>query len=348
MPLLYEGMPLDEVKIDWRTRLFAWWEGFDLDAVHNRKPKRKTPKIEEKDAHTSQKDSAFPEVAEAESNAGKDRHGRALWNPTRLELAELMWGKGFVEPGGETWIPKLVATLPFNPTSSLIDLSAGLGGVAHHAVEKYGTYVDAYEQSELLLEAMPNRLQDLNDPSRVRCEPFDLERLSLQRRYEFCIALNLFYTVGDKDTLWQSLASILKDRGQLVFTDFCVEADADIMTGSLGGWHKTERMEPHVTPIGETEKGLASAGFDVRTVEDISKLYRRQLKIGLSKLHDHLTNTDLMSEAKTIVSDEIALLTRRMMAFDDGLQVKRVHAILPVSAGGEAGQDDFAPSLREE
>ena len=345
MPLLYEGMPLSEVKIDWRTRLVAWWEGFDLDAVNQRKPTRKSPAAEDKETKTRQKDSAFPDAAEPESMAGKDRHGRALWNPTRLELAELMWGKGFVEPGADSWIPKLIATLPLNPTSSLADLSAGLGGVAHHAVSRYSTYVDAYEQSDLLREAIPARLQDLDDPSKVRCEAFDLHRLSLGRRHEFCLALNLFYTVADKDTLWQSLASILKDRGQLVFTDFAMAPDANIGMGALGAWHKTERLEPHLVPIAEAEKGLAAAGFDVRTVEDISGPYRRQTKIGLAKLHDHLTTTELTSEAKIIATDEITLLTRRLMALEDGLQVKRVHAILPVSAGADG---DFAPSKREE
>lgn len=345
MPLLYEGMPLSEVKIDWRTRLVAWWEGFDLDAVNQRKITRKTPVVEDKETKTRQKDSAFPDAAEPESRAGKDRHGRALWNPTRLELAELMWGKGFVEPGGDSWIPKLIATLPLNPTSSLADLSAGLGGVAHHAVSRYGTYVDAYEQSPLLREAMPARLQDLADPGKIRADAFHPDRFNPKRRHEFCLALNLFYTIPDKDSLWQSLAALLKDRGQLVFTDFAVAQDADIRAGALGAWHRTERLEPHVTPIADTEKGLAAAGFDVRTVEDISNAYRRQTKIGLGKLHDHLTQTALTPEAKAIATDEIALMTRRLMALDDGLQVKRVHAILPVSV---AADDGFTPSKRQE
>ncbi|MEO0392810.1 MAG: hypothetical protein AAF213_06145 [Pseudomonadota bacterium] len=339
MPLLYEGMPLRDVRLDWRTRLVAWWEGFDLEAVNNRQARRTTPVVEDKTSQTRQKDSAFPESQEAPSRAGQDRHGRPLWNPTRLQLAELMWGEGFVEPGADSWIPKLVATLPLNPTSSLADLSAGLGGVAGHAAERYGTYVDAYEQSELLLAEAPSRVQDLPDPKRVQFHAFDLDRFDLGRRHEFCIALNLFYTVADKDQLWQALAAILKDRGQLVFTDFVLAADADIQTGALRAWFRTERLEPHLVPISEIEKGLASAGFDVRTVEDMSAPYRRQTKLGLSRLHDHLTNTDLEAEAKSIVTDEIALLTRRLMALEDGLHVKRVHAILPVSAGPDDGFD---------
>ena len=129
-----------------------------------------------------------------------------------------------------------------------------------------------------------------------------------------------------------------------MFTDFAIAPDADLTTGALGAWTKTERLEPFVTPIAATEKGLASAGFDVRTVEDISNAYHRQTKLGLSRLHDHLTKEELEPEAKTIVTDEIALLTRRLMALDDGLQVKRVHALLPVSAGQE---DGFEPASRD-
>ena len=334
MPLLYEGMPLSEVRIDWRTKIVAWWDGFDLDAIRQKQEQQRARLLEAKRDMSKQKDTPLPlPVEEPEIENGLDRHGRALWSLTRIELAELMWGEGYVEPGATSWIPKLIATLPLNRDSSLLDLSAGLGGVSRHAIEQYGTYVDAYEQSPLLVEEAGKRLKSIPDQSHINLDEFSLERFGITRRYEFCVALNVFYTIADKPLLWQHLSSVLKDRGQLVFTDFVIDGDTDLTAKPMRAWQDTERLEPHLQTIGETEKQLTSAGFDVRTVEDLSTAYKRETKLGLSRLHDYLLAKDLDQDSKTILTDEIALLTRRLLALENGLRVKRVHAILPISAG---------------
>lgn len=341
--MLYEGMPIDDIQVDWRTRLIAWWEGFDLDGIENRKKKSKA-RLAEKKSEKGAGRSKPPEAVEEQEPAGLDRHGRPLWSMTRIELAELMWGEKFIEPGAESWIPKLISTLPLNPTSSLLDLTAGLGGVIEHAAERFGSHADGYEVNPLLVEEGRKRIQASAAAAKLELNELDHASFQIARRYEFCIALNLFYTVENKDALYQKLVTVLKDRGQLVFTDFFVPMDADLNSGAYKAWMQTERLEPHPITSKDMEKGLTAAGFDVRTVEDITTPYQRETRVGLSRLHDYLKSKEMDAEAKQVLTDEIALLTRRMMAIEAGLKVKRVHAILPVSAGND---ESFAPSMPE-
>jgi SAM-dependent methyltransferase len=335
--LLYEGMPLSEVRFDWRTRLVAWWEGFDLEAIAKQAQKSadqaKARLNEVREDMSRAKASAPPEPVVSDYTPGLDRHGRALWTLTRIQMAELMYGEGFIEPGGTSWIPKLIATLPLNPTASLLDLTAGLGGVSKIVTEKFSSYVDGYDQNTALVEVCAERLGKLADPSKASVQPYDPGTMAINRRYEFCMALNLFYTVRDKDRLWQQLVAVLKDRGQLVFTDFYLANDADPDKGALKAWCETERVEPHLTQVQDATAGLTAAGFDVRTVEDITNVYKQGLKVGLGKLHDHLQQNEMDAETRQMLADELALMTRRVRALDSGLLVKRVHAILPVSAG---------------
>ncbi|MEM6901966.1 MAG: methyltransferase domain-containing protein [Pseudomonadota bacterium] len=342
--MLYEGMPIDEIQIDWRTRLIAWWEGFDLSGIEERKKNAKARLAEKKASKTIIKSEDAEPEAEKEP-PGLDRNGRPLWSLTRIELAELMWGEKFVEPGSETWIPKLVATLPLNPTSSLLDLTAGLGGVIEHAAQRFGAHADGYDVNPLLVEEGNKRIATSDVAGKLQLNPLDQNNFQISRRYEFCLALNLFYTVEDKDALYQKLVTVLKDRGQLVFTDFFIQPDADITSGALKAWRQTERLEPHPITSKDMEKGLTAAGFDVRTVEDISTAYQREARVGLSRLHEYLKTKEMDGEAKQLVTDEIALLTRRLRAMEAGLKFKRIHAILPV---GATSDDAFAPSAPSE
>lgn len=344
MTMLYEGMPLDQVQLNWRTRVQAWWEGYDLSRLHLPRDDEQRARLNEPKRDMSRQADSAPPAAVERPEPGLDRHGRVLWSLTRIQLAELMWGEGFIEPGGGSWIPKLLATLPLNPTSSLLDLSAGLGGVMKQAAERFGSYVDGVDRHPLLVEVCQQRLGGFADPSKVRATLLTDEDIPSSRRYEFCIALNIFYTFADKERLWRQLAGVLKSRGQLVFTDFFLPPDGTLDQGPLRAWAETERLEPHPVGVPQMTGGLEAAGFDVRTVEDLTAQYRQGLRIGLGKLHDHLQSKELDSEARQLVVEEVSLLTRRLRAIDDGLQMRRVHAILPASAEADGLFQSSMPS----
>src|SRR5579864_1581873 len=112
----------EAARPSFRTRFRAWWEGYDL-------PPRDQP-AEALDAAPATAKAARPAPARADSkqpdpNAGAlDRHGKPLWSATRIEVAEKLWGEGFIGPGGADYVPDLVKPLGLDKTMSVLDLSA--------------------------------------------------------------------------------------------------------------------------------------------------------------------------------------------------------------------------------
>jgi len=132
-------------------RFMAWWEGYDL-----KRPARRA---------TGDEGAAGGEATPA-AGPGLDRQGRPLWSATRLDVAEKLWGEGFVSPGSEDYLPTLVKPLGLNPAMSVLDLGAGLGGTTRLMAKQFGAWVSAIlrgRSDATLRDAIDGLIEDADE-----------------------------------------------------------------------------------------------------------------------------------------------------------------------------------------
>jgi len=306
-----------------RARFHAWWEGYDL-------PQGEQPEADSQAGATPAKAlsavQAQPQRKGPDPNAGMlDRHGKPLWTATRIDVAEKVWGPGFIGPGAADYVPDLVKPLGLDKTMSVLDLSAGLGGITRFMASHFGAWVTGLELSPVLAKKGAEYSEKEGLLKQAPITHFDPSCLTLDRKFDAVFAKEIFFCL-DKEKLLAELKQYLKPGGQLLFTDYLI-ADSVDLTG-LAGWAEAERLTPCPWRPAETATCLKALGYDVRVALDMTDTQLKLIMERLGEFHAFLSDHDVDAETKQAITAEIALWARRAEALRHGLKLYRVHCIV--------------------
>lgn len=306
----------DAPNLSLKTRLKAWWEGYDLSGLRHRKG--------------DSAEAGEPAVARASApvpSPGMDRWGKPLWSATRVEVVEKLWGPGFTSPGGSDHVPHLVRPLGLNPAMTVLDLSAGLGGTSRTMAGKFGCWVTGLEASPLLAKEGMERSIKAGLSKQAPVEPYDPEHFSYGRRVDAVFYKEGLFAVRHKDQLFDGLEMQLKPRGHVLITDYIV--DAAEIPDSLVSWADHESQEPHLWTKDQMTNAFAQRNLDLRISEDISDTHRGLILTAIQRFLEYLEKHHMDQVTKVNVVDEIELWVRRVAALEAGLRCYRFHAIKP-------------------
>lgn len=307
-------------RLSLRDRLHAWWEGYDVPGQKGKRGKKGA-------ADEAEAEPAAASAPVDASSGALNRFGKPLWNATRIQVAEKMWGEGLTSPGGREYTEDLVKPLGLNKTMSVLDLSAGLGGLTRTMHRVYGAWVTGLEANPMLAEYGMDYSRRARLEKQAPIEHYDPNNITVTKRYDAIISKEVFYTVSDKGALFRKLKEITKPHGQLLFIDY-VLADADSMK-NLKVWADTEPLEPFPITVDETKKLAARNGFDVRVAEDLTARQIGFIASALAILQTHLETHELDLETRQAVQGEVQLWGKRAEALMKGLKLYRFHALFP-------------------
>jgi cyclopropane fatty-acyl-phospholipid synthase-like methyltransferase len=298
-----------QINLDWKTRFYAWWEGYDLSGLRRINRKAPVPKQED----------TLPTRAVSE-----------LWSATRIEIAEIVWGEGFHTPGGEEHIPTLIKPFGLDETMSVLELGAGLGGATRLMARVSNAWVSGLEEDPVLAEAGMQRSVKYGLDRRAPIKQADFENLELDKRYDAIFSKEAFFTVRRKDQLFEALQHGIKPRGQLLFTDYVLKHSAG--TGkAVTRWRENEEREVHPWTVTQVVDRLRRGRFDIRITEDITALHRSQIVNAWEKaMAVFASKPKADAETQRIIMNEVELWMRRVAALDTGdLRVFRFFALGP-------------------
>lgn len=305
-------------RITLKTRLHAWWEGYDLSGLKGK----------------GGENGAAPESATAapppppRQGSGLNRWGKPLWTATRIEVAEKLWGEGFNTPGGHDHVPYLVKPLGLNPAMSVLDLSAGLGGTSRTMASKYGCWVTGLEASEFLAKEGMIRSFKEGLEKKAPIETYDPENFSYPKRVDAIVYKEGMFSVRGKDQLFDGMELALKPRGHLLMTDYVIEP-ALAGAKAVQVWCDKEPMRPHLWSKDQMAAAFAQRNLDLRIAEDITDTHRGLILSAIQGLVEHLERHHLDHETKVVVMDEVELWVRRVSAIEAGMKVCRFYALKP-------------------
>ncbi len=250
---------------------------------------------------------------------------KKLWYADRPQVLEKMWGDGEALPGGKELVDLLLAPLGLNKEMNVLDLSAGLGGLARKMAEEFETYVTGLETDPALARRGMTLSVNAGKSKQASIEHYDPATFTPGRHYDCIIARELFYRVIGKNKFFKTIASALKARGHIVFTDYILDPKA-IKNEAVTSWMA---IEPEASPLslGEMSQSWTGLGFDMRVNEDLTPMYKRDVLKGLARFAAFLTHNIPEEETKPLVLKEIDLWERRVAAMEHGLKFCRFHAI---------------------
>ena len=257
------------------------------------------------------------------------RHTKAnttkmVWHAEAGEISEKMFGSGFVTPGGAFITEKLIRPIGLTKDMNVLDLSAGLGGRIRRIVDETGSYVTGLEPDAGVAKRGMELSVRAGKAKHASVEHYAADTLALSRMYDCVIARETFYRVANQPAFFTTIATHLKSRGHLAFTDYTVDPDHRDHP-ALTGWRQAE---PLATPLGLAEMLAAWAehGINLRIHEDLTDYYKKEVLKGLQNLGLFLSkNVEPDAETKQSIQKRLNIWAHRLAAMEHGLKFYRFY-----------------------
>lgn len=262
---------------------------------------------------------------------------RARPEPTAdlLALAELLWGDGFLLPGGAEHLLDLIEPLQLEPGMDLLDLSAGLGGAGRIVMEATGAWVTGLEPSLETARrgaALARQARTFRKASVQHYVPDALELAS----GAFDAALGRFatYQLGERERFLRAVCSGLKADGRLLLVEYVLgpKANGETEIAAVAG-----RAE-YVPPLWSREQYvdcLMGAGLEPGFAEDLTAVHRSLVIAGWHRLLAELDIGALSRTDRIALVEEARLWAQQVAAIDGGaLEIACFYATRPARIPG--------------
>lgn len=261
-------------------------------------------------------------------------HLATPWPPARLAMAELLWGEGYIFPGGEIETLRLAGPLGASAATSLMVIGTGSGGPAGSVVRNLGTWVTGLESDPDLLTASLKFIARAQLQKKVNIRTWDPENPDfVPRSHHHCLALEP--RLGSQpEPILDGITQALRPGGQLVLTAIATAATLDLNDPAVRRWAILERRDPAQIPSAvAVTRMLGRVGLDVRVAEDISARHLEHAMLGWRVvLRDLRENKPTRQQAAQLIAEAELWLLRRRLIREGRLRMMRWHGITRVPA----------------
>jgi len=247
-----------------------------------------------------------------------------LWHADLPFIMEKIWGPGQVLPSSIAMMNLLVAPFGLNKEMSILDLSAGLGGMARKLAVEFHTYVTGLETDPMLAQRGMAISNEQGKSKQASIKAYNPAEFVSSRHYDCIVACELFYRVPGKEKFFKAIAAALKSRGQIAFTDYILDP-APTQDAAVRSWLEREAVTP--MSMKDMTKAWARLGFDVRVSEDQTAVYRRDLVQGMAEFAGFLADNPPDEMTKPLILQEMGRWALREAALGHGLKLCRFYAI---------------------
>lgn len=340
---------------DWRAKLLAWWEGYDL-SVLQKKARVARQSVNDRRSYLrrggvgSHADLALAaaggagvaaaaqpaapplsaEEVEERALEGQqlDRRGWPVWSVERVRGAQMLWGEGFTGPGDAHWMVDAVRPFGLDPSKSVLDLAAGLGGVARAIVNAFDTWVTGLESSPLLARMAMRRSQTQGLDRKAPVIHYDPEHFRPAGTYDLVLADRIIHRVRDKDFFLDNVSECLKPKGSALFMDYVIEGTPN----SWDSWNAWKEEEPFDLFPWTTKRmvdELTQRNLDVRIGEDLTQVHRAQVLERVRQLSERIEHTPPDGRLFAGLARELSLWWARLQVLGRGLSFYRFVALKP-------------------
>jgi|GEM_PF-958812 len=240
----------------------------------------------------------------------------AAWPAGRVALANTLWGPGFIVPGGESEILRLVRPLRASSNASLLIVGVGGGGPAVAVTRNLGASVVGMESDPGLLAAARGLIGRSQLGRKVTLKAWEPNAPAFGvAGHHHCLALEPFQ-YGQPEPIAVALAQALKPGGQMVIAALAAAAPLNPADRTVRRWADLEQRDPSsvLTSVAVTRM-LGRIGLDVRIAEDISVRHMEDALLGWRMLLRDLpaTRPTSVQAAQLAREAELWLLRRRLV-----------------------------------
>lgn len=223
---------------------------------------------------------------------------RGHYDRSIIAVNELIWGQGFMSPGGAEAVPPIVEGLDL-AGRDLLDIGCGVGGVDRVLAEAYGCRVIGFDIVPLLIDTGRARmaaagLGQVVDLRLVSPGPLPLEDHSV----DVVFGKDSWLLIADKPAFFAEAYRVLRPGGVLAASEWM--GDGAPPSPAMEEYFALRGMRYELETAAAYQELLGGAGFADVSVIDRSPLYRADARDELKRMLGPLREPmiDVLGEAK--------------------------------------------------
>ncbi len=196
------------------------------------------------------------------------------YHDAMMKMLELIWGEGFMAPGGFGSVDKMVEGLDLQG-KRVLDIGCGLGGPDCYLAEKLGAETTGIDLEPHLIESARERAQ--KNGLQSKCEFLLVEPGPLpfpDQHFDLVISSGAFTQIPDKSGIFTECFRVLRPGGSVSSYEWTTTQDT--ISEDMKYFFKMEGLTYALETLETYRELYQSAGFAHVSHSDGSDWYRRR------------------------------------------------------------------------
>ena len=189
-----------------------------------------------------------------------------------VQMLELIWGKGYMAPGGRGNVAKMLRGLE-TKDKRILDIGCGIGGPAMEMASVHGAELVGIDLEAPLIERARRRASTRELADRCQFQTVTAGSLPFEdNSFDIVTSAGGITQTADKTSLLSEVSRILKPSGHLTCYEWMTNGDA--YSGDMHYWFELEGLTYELETLERFAEFFSIAGFQDVVAEDASAWYR--------------------------------------------------------------------------
>ena len=200
------------------------------------------------------------------------------YGPKQLNMLKVIWGEGYLSPGGSSEIDEIIGELDLS-NKRILDIGCGTGGAVFHMLEKHNVAEAlGFDTEPLVIEKANELAAEKNLSNRAKFKyiepgPIQLDNDSM----DVVFSKEAFIHIPDKNELMKDIHRVLKTDGLIAVGDW-MRNDDNLPSQQMLEYIEAEGLDYFMCSLKKYEEILVKSGFKVISMNDRNQWYLDKVK----------------------------------------------------------------------
>jgi SAM-dependent methyltransferase len=245
-------------------------------------------------------------------------HDGELYDGRLIGLLEMIWGEGFLSPGGPDEVGRVIAGLDL-AGRSVLDIGCGVGGIDVLLVERYDAgYVTGIDVEDTVLAEARARVHRHGLDARIGVTKVAPGPLPFPPgTFDVVFSKDSIVHIPDKETLAREVYRVLRPGGWFAASDWLIGHD-DEPSAAMRDYIAAEGLDFGMASPSRYEAALTAAGFADVSVVSRHEWYAQAARGELEQMRGPLRERAAAVLGADFVDHNIELWTKMISVLDTG------------------------------
>jgi phosphoethanolamine N-methyltransferase len=244
--------------------------------------------------------------------------GEELYSDNLIAMLDMVWGEGWLSPGGPEEVARLIAGVDFTGRD-VLDIGAGAGAVDCLLVARHGAgHVTAIDVEDTVLAtarklAASRLLDDRIDFVKVAPGPFPFAPAS----FDIVFSKDSIVHIPDTHALMAEVFRVLRPGGHFVASDWLIGHERE-PSPEMAAYLQAEGLDFGMASPERYLDAMQKAGFTAIAIDNRNPWYRQVARHELAAMKGNLYRDAVARLGKAFVDHTVEIWERMIVVLDLG------------------------------